>query len=462
MSFIFYIKFPKHFISILLISFLFFGIVGVTNSLAGPPPPPEDCSTDAIDEDLGGDGNACMDTDCQGIDADSDSCFDCSLNAIAMDLAPDPANDGPDADADGICDTGDNCPMVANMMQEDGDGDGDGDACDNCPANFNPGQEDADNDGVGDICDNCVNNANNTQADGDGDMVGDACDNCPTDSNVTQADGDSDGVGDACDNCPVNPNPGQEDTDTDGEGDACDPDQQGDDDDDDPQPPPPIVDDDDDENENTEVCQTVQSSNSSENQLVTQILNSLFVLCDNVIDADDGTTIEVILEFFNGIIPIKTEQSVDLSNLQTLNNVTIDIFEDEGLNITDAFLEPEIGECDRVVQNDPFPLEVKGRLAWSCDIPTLVDPSSFDLILDVFISGIETEEPSGQRTIRYEVRVPGDEDPILIIEQTIDVNDEDTGCSIAKAGTRNLSFLAVMALIPGLILLRRIRRSRGK
>ena len=151
-----------------------------------------------------------------------------------------------------------------------------------------------------------------------------------------------------------------------------------------------------------------------------------------------------------------------MSNLQTLNNVTIDIFEDDGLNIVDVFLEPDIGTCERVVQNDPFPLEIKGTLSWSCDIPTLVDPSSFDLILDVFISGVETQEPQGTRTIRYEIRVPGEEDPIIIIEQTIDVNDEDTGCSIARAGTRNLSFFAVMALIPGFLLIRRIRRIRRK
>jgi hypothetical protein len=39
----------------------------------------------------------------------------------------------PDADGDGIPDTQDNCPAVANPDQADADGDGVGDACDQCP-----------------------------------------------------------------------------------------------------------------------------------------------------------------------------------------------------------------------------------------------------------------------------------------------------------------------------------------
>jgi len=39
----------------------------------------------------------------------------------------------PDADGDGIPDTRDNCPVVANPDQADTDGDGVGDACDQCP-----------------------------------------------------------------------------------------------------------------------------------------------------------------------------------------------------------------------------------------------------------------------------------------------------------------------------------------
>lgn len=79
-------------------------------------------------------------------------------------------NDQSDQDGDGIPDSADNCPAVANPGQEDSDGDGAGDACDpividdqdsdgwadsvdNCPAVANPGQEDSDGDGIGDACD---------------------------------------------------------------------------------------------------------------------------------------------------------------------------------------------------------------------------------------------------------------------------------------------------------------------
>lgn len=143
-----------------------------------------------------------------------------------------------DADSDGIADSQDNCPLIANPNQLDGDADGFGDLCDNCPTVPNPGQEDCDADGIGDACDldcaidddadghpNCCDIcplvANPDQADADGDGVGDVCDNCPGHHNPTQIDTDADGLGDLCDNCPSVPNPGQEDCDADGNGDAC-------------------------------------------------------------------------------------------------------------------------------------------------------------------------------------------------------------------------------------------------
>ena len=60
-----------------------------------------------------------------------------------------------DADADGILDASDNCPLLSNSGQLDSDGDGIGNLCDNCPANRNFNQLDNDGDGIGTICDNC-------------------------------------------------------------------------------------------------------------------------------------------------------------------------------------------------------------------------------------------------------------------------------------------------------------------
>ncbi|MDO9261576.1 MAG: thrombospondin type 3 repeat-containing protein [Flavobacteriaceae bacterium] len=145
-----------------------------------------------------------------------------------------------DADNDGIEDSRDNCPTVANNDQKDTDGDGMGDACDpdddndgildindNCPLIPNPDQKDNDNDGIGDVCD----------PDDDNDGVLDVNDNCPFISNTNQKDNDNDGLGDVCDpdddndgkldandNCPFIINPDQKDNDNDGLGDVCDPD----------------------------------------------------------------------------------------------------------------------------------------------------------------------------------------------------------------------------------------------
>ncbi len=80
---------------------------------------------------------------------------------------------GEDADADGIPDGQDNCPMVPNPDQADFDMDGEGDACD----------PDDDGDGANADIDNCPGLANPEQLDLDRDDQGDACDD--------DADGDS-------------------------------------------------------------------------------------------------------------------------------------------------------------------------------------------------------------------------------------------------------------------------------
>src|SRR5712672_3335027 len=59
---------------------------------------------------------------------------------------------GPDSDNDGIDNSIDNCPTVANPDQHDEDHDGLGDACDPCP-HISGTTADSDGDGVGDECD---------------------------------------------------------------------------------------------------------------------------------------------------------------------------------------------------------------------------------------------------------------------------------------------------------------------
>ena len=164
-----------------------------------------------------------------------------------------------DSDGDGVPDSTDNCPTVANANQADVDNDGIGDACDNnsyAPHVLNAADDanglqyttlstsgsfsDADgNDtltitkvsGVGTVQDNgdgtwswsypATNSGTGTvvvQAsdgqhtaaqdsfdwtaapDADADGITDPQDNCPTVANANQADVDNDGIGDACDN----------------------------------------------------------------------------------------------------------------------------------------------------------------------------------------------------------------------------------------------------------------------
>jgi hypothetical protein len=77
-------------------------------------------------------------------DVDTDTCDDCSVLGL-----PDTSQDGADADADGVCNAGDNCPEVHNADQANADADAWGDACDYCPTSatlwYTPaGDEDCD------------------------------------------------------------------------------------------------------------------------------------------------------------------------------------------------------------------------------------------------------------------------------------------------------------------------------
>lgn len=81
--------------------------------------------------------------------------------ATILDAAPDSPIDSTgglvDRDSDGIADTADNCPDVANGDQANSDDDSQGDACD----------ADDDNDTIADAADNCPIDANTAQDDGD-------------------------------------------------------------------------------------------------------------------------------------------------------------------------------------------------------------------------------------------------------------------------------------------------------
>jgi len=57
-----------------------------------------------------------------------------------------------DSDHDGVPDSSDNCPAIANPSQANSDGDSFGDACDNCPRVTNQDQKDSNGNGIGDAC----------------------------------------------------------------------------------------------------------------------------------------------------------------------------------------------------------------------------------------------------------------------------------------------------------------------
>ena len=135
---------------------------------------------------------------------------------IAPDLEPDAVEDAdtapcPDEDQDGVCDDDDLCPGADDGNDADGDGVPDGcDVCDGDDA------EDTDGDGVPDDCDVCADGDDAEDSDGDG--TPEACDLCPDADD--DADADADGVPDGCDACPDADD--SEDADGDSVPDACD------------------------------------------------------------------------------------------------------------------------------------------------------------------------------------------------------------------------------------------------
>jgi len=117
------------------------------------------CANTSAGQSVNADGCSCSQLSCD----DNDPCTtDSCLAGVCTHILA-------DADGDGVCDSLDNCPNVANGDQTDTDGDGQGDACDN----------DDDNDGIPDASDNCPTSNVADQTDTDGDGIGDVCDPTP-------------------------------------------------------------------------------------------------------------------------------------------------------------------------------------------------------------------------------------------------------------------------------------------
>ncbi|MEE9371617.1 MAG: thrombospondin type 3 repeat-containing protein [Saprospiraceae bacterium] len=203
---------------------------GVANAIDNCP---DDRNADQLDTDSDGEGDVC------DIDDDNDGvmdAFDCN-----------PIDSTKSFKIGDICDDGNantsgdkinaNCQCVG---EGDTDEDGINNSLDNCPDMANSDQADADQDGIGNVCDSdrdgdgVANSLDCAPDDGDNSTKpGDSCNdgNAETSNDVIQSDcqcrgsgidTDNDGIDDSVDNCPLIANEDQIDFDNDGLGNSCD------------------------------------------------------------------------------------------------------------------------------------------------------------------------------------------------------------------------------------------------
>lgn len=165
-------------------------------------------NSDQADKDGNGIGDACQDSDSDGVIDINDNCP--SDNNTDQKIAGNSSyGEACDADGDSVLNVSDNCSYIANAEQTvcaqggnigaacDKDCDGIEDGVDNCPELANADQADVKNaqgesssNGIGDVCE---------VWDSDNDGSPNVSDNCPNAANSDQNDLDKDGSGNVCD-----------------------------------------------------------------------------------------------------------------------------------------------------------------------------------------------------------------------------------------------------------------------